>query len=130
MKHWNWKLTRKLMWWTALVGFGFWLHPAHAQEFVTGKGIICDEAAQVARVITATDTDAMLVAVNGEKANACGILEIAYIRHGEVGDTVYVHDRAWQLTQILVIGIKMPDGWGRVEPMLQWTAFQVDERGA
>jgi hypothetical protein len=73
MKNWNWKLTRKLIWWTALVGLGFWLHPAHAQEFVTGKGIICDEAAQVARVITATDTDAMLVAVNGEKANTCGI---------------------------------------------------------
>ena len=40
---------------------------APAQEVLSGRGIICDTAEQVARIIKADDFQATLVAVNTEK---------------------------------------------------------------
>ena len=65
---------------------------APAQEVLSGRGIICDTAEQVARVIKADDFQATLVAVNTEKAHSCEVMEIAFIFHRETGETVRIHD--------------------------------------
>jgi hypothetical protein len=102
---------------------------APAQEVLSGRGIICDTAEQVARVIKADDFQATLVAVNAEKAHSCEVMEIAFIIH-EKGETVRVHGEAWQVTEIIVVGAMTPQGWGSIEPSMQWSAFLVEERVA
>ena len=103
---------------------------APAQEVLSGRGIICDTAEQVARVIKADDFQATLVAVNTEKAHSCEVMEIAFIFHGETGETVRIHGEAWQVTQIVVIGVDIGQGIQLVQPTVQWSAFAIEERGA
>jgi hypothetical protein len=112
------------------VALALYSKTAPAQEVLSGRGIICDTAEQVARVIKADDFQATLVAVNTEKANSCAVLEVAFIIHGEKGETVRIHGDAWQVTQIIVVGANTPQGWGTLDPMVQWSAFQVNEVGA
>jgi hypothetical protein len=57
-------------------------------------------------------------------------MEIAFIIHGEKGETIRIHGEAWQVTEIIVVGANTPQGWGTVEPAIQWSAFYVNELGA
>jgi hypothetical protein len=108
------------------------IYPKHApaQEVLTGRGIICDTAEQVARVIKADHFYETLIAVNADKAHSCQVMEVAFIVHGEKGETVRIHSDAWQVTQIIVVGAHTPQGWGTVEATIQWTALHVDEQSA
>jgi hypothetical protein len=103
---------------------------AGAQDVVTGRGILCDKAEQVARLIKADDFQATMVAVNAEKANSCAVLPIAFIMHGEKGEQVHVGGDTWQIAQILVLGLMTDNGIRPIEPTVQWSAFHVQERGA
>ena len=57
-------------------------------------------------------------------------MEIAFIVHGETGETVRIHGEAWQVTQIVVIGVDIGQGIQPVQPTVQWSAFAIEERGA
>jgi hypothetical protein len=115
---------------TFSVALALYPKTAPAQEVLTARGIICDTAEQVATVLKADDFQASLNAVNFNKANSCAVLEVAFIIHGEKGETVRIHGDAWQVTQIIVVGANTPQGWGTLEPMVQWSAFHVNEVSA
>jgi hypothetical protein len=57
-------------------------------------------------------------------------MEIAFIFHGETGETVRIRGEAWQVTQIIVIGVDIGQGIQPVQPTVQWSAFAIEERGA
>jgi hypothetical protein len=103
---------------------------APAQEVQVGRGIVCDRADQVTRILKADDFQATLVAVNAEKALSCAVLPVAFIFHGDKGETVRIHGASWQVQQILVLGLETDEGMRPVEPTIQWSAFYVDEQGA
>jgi hypothetical protein len=102
---------------------------APAQELLSARGLVCDTAEQVARVITADDFYETLASVNAEKADSCNVLEVAFIIHNEKGPKVFIGADAWQLTEIIVVAANTPQGMVLVEPMIQWSAFHVDEHG-
>jgi hypothetical protein len=103
---------------------------APAQEVLSARGLVCDTAEQVARVITADDFYETLTSVNAEKADSCNVLEIAFIIHNQKAPKVFIGADTWQLTQIIVIAAKTPQGMVLIEPMIQWSAFHVDGHGA
>jgi hypothetical protein len=103
---------------------------APAQDVLSARGLVCDTAEQVARVITADDFYETLTSVNAEKAGSCNILEVAFIIHNEKAPKVFIGADTWQLTQIIVVAASTPQGMVPVEPMIQWSAFHVDDHGA
>jgi hypothetical protein len=103
---------------------------AYAQEVQTSRGLICDTPEQVVRVIKADDFQATIVAVNAEKALSCAIMPVAFIMHGTKSEQVHIGANTWQIEQILVVGANVGNGFQPIQPMLQWAAFLVDERGA
>ena len=60
---------------------------AHAQDVITGEGIVCDTQEQVVRYILAADAKATLASINEEKANSCAIVNVAYYM-GNAGEKV------------------------------------------
>jgi hypothetical protein len=107
------------------------LYPKHApaQEVLSARGLVCDTAEQVARVVTADDFYATLTDVNAEKADSCNVLEVAFIIHNQKAPKVFIGTDVWQLTQIIVVAANTPQGMILVEPMIHWSAFHVDEHG-
>jgi hypothetical protein len=102
---------------------------APAQDVRSARGLVCDTAEQVARVITADDFYEALTEVNAEKASSCNVLEIAFIIHNQKAPKVFIGADTWQLTQIIVVAANTPQGMVLVEPMIQWSAFQVKKEG-
>jgi hypothetical protein len=107
------------------------LFPKHApaQDVVTARGLMCDTAEQVARVLKADDFFATIASVNSEKAQSCEVTEVAFIINSEGGPKIFIGTDAWQVTQVTVVAAKTPRGMVLVEPTIQWTAFQVDHEG-
>ena len=107
------------------------LYPKHApaQDVVTARGLMCDTAEQVARVIKSDDFFATIASVNTEKARSCEVTEVAFIINSEDGPKVSIGTDVWQVTQVTVVAANTPRGMVLVEPMIQWTAFQVDRQG-
>ncbi len=97
-----------------------------AADVVSGRGIVCDTAEQVERFIEAKDTHEFLVAVNTEKAHSCAVVDVAFYI-GSVVKTVRNDEGGWAITHILIVGAKMGDGFGSVQPTPQFTAFLVPE---
>jgi hypothetical protein len=102
---------------------------APAQEILSARGLVCDTAYQVARVITAEDFYATLADVNAEKTDSCNVLEVAFIIHDQKAPKVFIGADVWQLTQIIVVAANTPQGMVLVEPMIQWSAFHVEKEG-
>ena len=102
---------------------------AHAQDVITGEGIVCDTQEQVARYILAADEKATLASINEEKANSCAIVNVAYYM-GSEGEKVANTKGVWQITHILVIGTVMHGAVRPVSPTAQWTAFAIETRSA
>jgi hypothetical protein len=102
---------------------------AHAQDLITGEGIVCDTQEQVARYILAADAKATLASINEEKANSCAIVNVAYYV-GDEGEKVVNTTGVWQITHILVIGTVMHGGVRSVSPTAQWTAFAIETASA
>jgi hypothetical protein len=102
---------------------------APAQEVLSARGLVCDTAEQVARVITADDFYDALTSVNAEKADSCNVLEVAFIIHNQKAPKVFIGADVWQLTQIIVVAANTPKGMVLVEPMIQWSAFYVEKEG-
>jgi hypothetical protein len=102
---------------------------APAQDVVTARGLMCDTAEQVARVIKSDDFFATIASVNTEIARSCEVTEVAFIINSEDGPKVSIGTDVWQVTQVTVVAANTPRGMVLVEPMIQWTAFQVDRQG-
>jgi hypothetical protein len=90
---------------------GLALYPKHApaQELLSARGLVCDTAEQVVRVIQADDFYAMLGSVNAEKAYSCD---------GEKGPKVFIGTDPWQVTQITVVAEGTSRSMVPVEPRL------------
>lgn len=92
-----------------------------AQEALTGRGVICNSAAQVAEYVTLKGGDAALNIINARDKSACAILMVAYVRGKDVMD-VRANEGAATVTEIVVIAFN--DGtWHRVTPFAQFTLF-------
>jgi hypothetical protein len=103
---------------------------AYAQQQVeTGTGIVCDTPEQVARYIKSKEGDGTLAAINAESKNACAILGVAFFV-GEKGEQITNSHGTWQITKILIVGVNAQDGIHPIDPVVQWSAFHVDEQGA
>jgi hypothetical protein len=102
---------------------------AHAQDVITGEGIVCDTQEQVTRYILAADAKATLASINEEKANSCAIVNVAYYI-GDEGEKIVNTKGVWQITHILVIGTVMHGGVRPVSPTAQWRAFAIETASA
>jgi hypothetical protein len=112
------------------VALALYPKPAPAQHQVeTGTGIVCDTPEQVVRYIKSKEGDGTLAAINAESKSACAILGVAFFV-GEKGEQVTNSNGTWQITKILIVGVDVGQGIQSVDPVVQWSAFHVDERGA
>ena len=117
-----------------LLLFGF--HSAaiaqNAKHVALGVGVFCDTAEQMQRFLTLYSADysaeisppAAIQAVNSEKASrgACGMAPILFVRGDYVG-SVNVSGGIMRIVEIMVIAMKMPQGWLDVPQTQQYTAF-------
>lgn len=101
---------------------------AGAQEIQVGIGLVCDEAAQVARFLHVVndDMEAAVKQVNEEtkSENACVLDEVAFVVTNE-GETVRNKEGTWKVVEILVVGIGAPGGLRQVVPMTFYTAIKA-----
>jgi hypothetical protein len=91
-----------------------------------GTGVVCDEPEQVAWYVKSKEGDGTLAAINAEKANSCAILKVAFFM-GEKREKILTSEGTWQITKILIVGVDVGDGIQSVEPVIQWSAFHIDE---
>jgi hypothetical protein len=75
------------------------------------------------------DGDATLAAINADKPNACTILHVAFFM-GEKGENITNQYGTWQVTKILVVGVFYGEVFSSTQPLVQWSAFYVEEKGA
>jgi hypothetical protein len=120
----------------AVAWLGF---PASAQEgrLTSGRGIVCDTAEQVIRVIKASSTheasDAELEKINAESPSACGVLGVLFVKGQELDRLADPTGDRFVVVEIIVVAVVTPNGAAvRVPPKVQYTAFHVaaEERGA
>lgn len=63
-----------------------------------------------------------------ESPNACAMLFVAYVR-GAKASTVMAHGHAFEVVEILVVGVNHGQGWQQIAPVLQYTLFPLDGEG-
>jgi hypothetical protein len=92
-------------------------------QVITGTGIVCNEAAQLAQVVVAKpiDVEAAIQTVNDISENACGRLTVAFVKGEKVG-TIYGDVSAYELYEITVIGAYDGQRWTVIAPQKQYTA--------
>jgi hypothetical protein len=110
-----------------LLTIGSLAYAQHAAK--TGTGIVCDTPEQVARYIKSKEGDGTLAAINAENKNASAIIGVAFFT-GEKSETITNGQGSWQITKILIVGVAAQDGIHPVDPVVQWSAFYIEERGA
>ena len=101
-------------------------YPALAQE--RGTGIICDTEAQLRQYAAIAEEPDAIQTVNTEAGDesACGMVTVAFFvgdSHGQVRTPL----GAFAVTEILVVGAHMPQGWVKIKPLTQFTLFRVKE---
>ena len=110
----------------------FLSYPAWAQEVEFGTGLVCDEAAQVEQFIVLRaelpDAEAAVAKVNNG-TNACGVLPIAFIRGEKKGEARNANG-SFDIVEVMVVGISNGPGFIRVPPIIQYTFFRNEEKGA
>lgn len=95
--------------------------------------VLCDTEYQVAQFShffeEATETNALqaVAKVNAEhNKTSCVLAYAAYIR-GDLISTMKVDEGAGNITEVLVLGIKVKDEWKKTEPFVQYTIFFVKQ---
>ncbi len=97
---------------------------AMAQEVEVGEGLVCDTPEEVATFAETFDGDAdkTLAAVN-QKEVVCAILNVAYIKGGEVKKV-----KDWKgevsVVEVIVVGLKAGE-WREVNPVIKFIAVRV-----
>jgi hypothetical protein len=103
---------------------------AQAMHYEVGANIICDTQTQVERFVAllSGDTQAAIDAVNAEEQDpsACALVDVAYLRGAKIG-TARNGDSAFEIVQILVVGIDTAGGIRAVRPSAYFSLFGVKE---
>jgi phosphoribosylformimino-5-aminoimidazole carboxamide ribonucleotide (ProFAR) isomerase len=101
-----------------------------AMDYEVGTSLICDTQTQVERFVAlfSGDTQAAIDAVNAEEQNptACALIDAAYLRGAEIG-IARNGDSAFEIVQILVVGIDTAGGIRAVQPSAYFLLFGVKE---
>jgi hypothetical protein len=108
--------------------------PARAAEDVeVGLGPICDTQKQAERLAALYRDDAhtAIQTVNAEEhdPSACGVANVAYIRSERIA-TVRTEQATFEIARVLVVGIVTRAGMRPTKPLVYYSFFPVDERGA
>jgi hypothetical protein len=111
--------------------------PARAaqHEVQTGSIMICDTKKQIERYVTflniagKEETAVRTVNTEAEDPNACALSNIAYIRGARVG-VVRTSNEAFEIFEILAIGLNTPAGWRAAQPGIFFTLVKVKEYAA
>ena len=104
--------------------------PAHAADYEVGASLVCDTQGQVERFVALFDGDAQTAVkvVNAEEENptACAIMNVAFMR-GRQLETARHGDTAFEIIQILVVGVETENGIRLVRPAAYFSLFGVTE---
>src|SRR5262249_58086651 len=108
-------------------------HSAVAQEIKTGSGVICHRAEQAERYVALFNGNAKetLLQVNTEAKSdtACSVVTVAYLRGNDVSKAAN-NGGTFSVVRILIVGIMTAQGIQSVQPFVQFTLFEIDERMA
>src|SRR5271163_2716915 len=103
---------------------------AQAVDYKVGTSIVCDTQTQVERFVAllSGDTQAAIDAVNAEEKDpsACALVDVAYLRGAKIG-MARNGDSAFEIVQILVVGIDTAGGIQAVRPSAYFSLFGVKE---
>jgi hypothetical protein len=104
--------------------------PAAEVEVEVGTSLICDTQEQVQRFVALYDGD-VESAINGVNAaehdpTACGVSTMAYVRGPQLA-TARNKDAAFEIVQILVLGVVTDAGVKSVTPAPFFSLFAIDE---
>ena len=109
------------------------LASARSVEIETSTGVVCNTRQQVERFVALNNADplAAIHAVNAEAndPSACVAASLAFLR-GHDAVTVRKKDAAFQIVQILVVGIVTEHGIKPLVPALYFSLFRIEERTA
>jgi hypothetical protein len=101
------------------------------QAIEVGTGPICDTPKQVERLAALYERDAQSAVrtVNAEEhdPSACGIARLAFLRGARIA-TVRTQDAAFEIVEVLVVGIVTPAGFLMRPPAVYFSLFKIDER--
>jgi hypothetical protein len=107
--------------------------PVRAHEIETGSGVICDTREQAQRLALLLDEDAQAAirTVNAEAhgATACALATVAYVRGAKAG-TTRSKAGAFEIVEVLVVGVETRLGLEQASPAVYFTLFKVEERPA
>jgi hypothetical protein len=103
---------------------------AQAMHYEVGTSIICDTQTQVERFVAllSGDKQAAIDAVNAEEQDpsACALVDVAYLRGAKIG-MARNGGSAFEIVQILVVGIDTAAGIRAVRPSAYFSLFGVKE---
>lgn len=107
---------------------------AEAQSPLVAEGVVCDTAEQAIMFGTLFEekgVDGALQSVNEDAGNpyACGMLQVQYIRGDEKG-VVTISGMPHKVVEILVIGVRVEQGWQMVPPTVQYAIEAAEGRPA
>jgi thiamine biosynthesis lipoprotein ApbE len=102
---------------------------ALAHEVETSQGVVCNTKDQIERFALSSHTASEIVAINAENQNACGVVDVAFVR-GEQVSRIRTHDATYGIFAITIIGVVTPHGINPVKPTQQFTLTLIDEREA
>ena len=107
--------------------------PANAEEVEVSTGVVCNTQKQIERFIALNDADPLTAvrAVNDEKSDrtACAVASLAFVR-GRDAITVRTRNVAFQIVEVLVVGVVTADEVQPIVPSVQFALFKIDERMA
>jgi hypothetical protein len=110
--------------------FLFLCVPAQAYEVETGAVTICDTEQQVQRFAEVFEGSQQraIAAVNTEEhdPNACGTVDAAYVLGPPIG-MARSKSQAFQITEIVVVGLSTNSGYRPVNPARFFTPIKVWE---
>jgi hypothetical protein len=107
--------------------------PARAQDMEVGTSLVCDTQEQIERVITLFRGN-MQFAVNAvntaeKDPNACGVVNMAYLRGREVA-MIRTKTGTFRILRVLAVGVVTEGGIAPTGPAIYFALDAVDEREA
>lgn len=98
-----------------------------AHDLDESTGVICDTQAQIERYARLGLTPQAIAIIN-EGTHACALVNVRYIRGGEVNR---IHsDKSYQVVEILIVQANMHGQWGEIKPTIQYALFPIKEEEA
>jgi hypothetical protein len=101
---------------------------AHAVE--VGNALICDTRQQVERIVSFMrgDLQSAVNAVNAAERDgtACGMSRLAFVRGAKLA-IVRTREEAFQIVEILVVGVVTEAGVQAIVPNVQVSLFKIEE---